>query len=374
MEKSQGILPIDQVSFRKMLKNPQGDSKNPQGSLDGYSFKDLQNTKGLQDCKCSHEKAVISHGSETPQKMAANQGPFSFNPVLDLFFLENSTPETPLDKYHIYFPRKFMFLWGLPSLGEQTNESCGVFFQKGCLEIQNHPEGKAVFHPRVKRCFSPKCPICWKSWVFREAERIAYRFQESGQKGKPIHVTVSPPRSEWGKDPSELRRKSYVLAKKVGFFGGSCIFHPFRQNKVSGEWYFSPHFHLIGFGWIKGTAHLHSHTGYVIKNIKVRKSVFGTAFYQLTHAGIFYGPNKKHTVTWFGSMGYNKLKIPKKPEDPEKCPYCDTPLYALQWIGEGEMPLPFKNSLYLADAQGWIYKLSLHAVIPALQDEAMLFI
>lgn len=247
--------------------------------------------------------------------------------------------------------------WGLPSHGV-SKETCGTFFMSGCLNISDHPDGQGVFKAKVHRCFSPKCPICWKSWCGREAGRISDRVK-AWRGGRPIHYMVSPPRRLWGLDPRKLRRKAYIISKKTGFLGGSCIFHPFRLEIGSNRWYFSPHFHFIGYGWISGkkVAEIYASKGWISKNIGIRKTVFGTAYYQLTHAGVWYGENRRHSVTWFGVLSYNKLMIPKRVSKPVACPYCGSKMVTLIWIGEGDPPLP-SAGIYLACADGWTTRMN----------------
>ena len=255
--------------------------------------------------------------------------------------------------------------YGLPGHGPEAKDICGVFYRVGCLNVESHPEGKGVFQSKVTRCFSPKCPVCWGSWALREAGRVEHRIKMvkniRASFGQPIHVVASVPSSDYWRSIPELRKTAYKQAEKAGFRGGSCIIHPFRQDKFSGLWYFSPHFHLIGFGWIEGTEEVYKTSGWVIKNLGVRKNIFGTAFYQLTHCGVYYGPEKKHNITWFGALSYNKFKkgeIPKGPKRITKCPYCKSEMKRVIWNGAGREPLPCmgQDQFYLAKAEDWHFK------------------
>ena len=256
--------------------------------------------------------------------------------------------------------------WGLPGHGS-SNSGCGTFFYKGCLEVGKHAQarvdgigvvGKGFVKLKRVSCGRPECPVCYESWASREAHRIDYRISQFKTKMKKIHVTVSPSRRDWGLSVSSMRKKAYVLSRKVGFLGGSCIFHPFRQDAESKEWYFSPHFHLIGFGWVKGTGENYRSSGWVVKNIGVRESVQATAFYQLTHCGVYYGKGRKHSVTWFGRLSYNKLKvIPEKPKK-EICPLCGGELHEVIWVGVGKCPLSDEQTEGFFDSGGWVYKMS----------------
>jgi hypothetical protein len=265
--------------------------------------------------------------------------------------------------------------WGLPSHGS-AKDSCGSFFRKACFNLEDHPDRLAVFTSKIKRCFSPKCPVCWGAWALREAGRIEFRITESMKVkpslGLPIHVVVSVPSWEYNLDPSVLRKKAYVVGKEAGFSGGSAIWHPFRQDKHSGLWYFSPHFHLIGFGWIQGAELVYKANGWIVKNLGVRSNVFGTAFYQLTHCGVYYGAGRKHSVTWLGSLAYNQLPLPPRPEKKDLCPYCGEELVSVVWVGEGDPPLPCvgQDRFYFAKADNWATKEELYwASINPFKDD-----
>lgn len=155
----------------------------------------------------------------------------------------------------------------------------------------------------------------------------------------------------------------YKLSKTVGLYGGLSIFHPFRCDTA--EWYWSPHFHTIGYGWIHGTKEVYEDQGWVIKNIGVRKDVVRVVSYALSHAGIREG---NHAVTWFGELSYAKLKVELEPDDENKCPFCLSPLVLLQWVGingtrfqniatDRGPPIP-EDYEGLMDPEGWELKIS----------------
>jgi hypothetical protein len=274
--------------------------------------------------------------------------------------LRDADAEFPLSGLNgLLLPDERFDEWGLPSHGE-SQPDCGSFYRVACFNLEDHPDGLAVFSSRVHRCFSPKCPVCWGAWALREAGRIEYRVLESQKKlpslGLPIHVVASVPSWEYGLSKEQLAKKATRYVKEAGFLGGCCVFHQFRQDKISGLWYFSPHFHMIGFGWIEGAEDVYESKGWIVKNLGVRHNVFGTAFYQLTHCSVYYGPGRKHSVTWIGELAYNKgLKIPPKPVKPDLCPYCGETFQKVVWVGEGDPPLPCvaQDRFYLAKADGW---------------------
>jgi hypothetical protein len=274
--------------------------------------------------------------------------------------------------------------WDLVGHGEPYHD-CGDTLVFGCLNVEEHTQdcldkdvvGKVFLDLRKRACLRAVCPICYEKWAGKEAHKIEYRLSQWKGSGKAIHLMISVPKSLWYIPLEDLRSKSYQVARKVGFFGGSCIVHPFREIcKLCGShkddltkrcencgcseflWYFSPHFHLIGFGWIRGdkVKELHNKEGWITKNLGTRDSVFATAHYQLSHCGIKEG---KHTVTWFGRLSYNDKNFKPKPEDVEKktCPLCGGELFQLRWVGEGELPF-IEEGEYFDSPSNWVGSLS----------------
>jgi len=169
---------------------------------------------------------------------------------------------------------------------------------------------------------------------------------------RPIHVVLSPPTDVVVKtveDYRRLRREAYRIAKESGLFGGAMISHPYRLkcsacgsaipdylkecpkcNRIKFEWFFSIHFHFVGYGWIERTKEGYSRHGWVVKNLRARKSIYATFQYLLSHAGV----SKFHTVTWFGKLSYRIMRyVPKLGSVLEFCPLCHRPLRPLIWIG-----------------------------------------
>ena len=258
----------------------------------------------------------------------------------------------------IFETENLVFSWDLPGHGDPYY-NCGDFYSKGCLNSRDHPDDLAFIKRMVSTCLRAVCPVCYQKWAGKQAHAIAYRLDQARRgNAKEIHVQISLPRSDYflvEDDYSKLRRKIYSLLKKSGFWGGSCIFHPFRLNKSIKKWYFSPHFHIIGYGWIRGkkVKAIYEKTGYIIKNLGVRKSVVATAQYQLSHAGIKSGT---HTITWFGSVAYNKIKIIPEVVEPEVCPECGNRLIRVAYVGDGEDPLGERpEGEYWIEPGGWAY-------------------
>lgn len=270
-----------------------------------------------------------------------------------------------------------VFGWSLPGHGEPYAD-CGEKMIFGCLDVEAHSQacldkevvGKVFVDMRRRTCLRASCPICYEKWASKEAHKIEYRLSQWRGSGRPIHLMISVPRSLWHIPPEDLRPRIYRVARKVGCFGSSCIIHPNREKcKFCGSlkdeftkkcescgcsefsWYFSPHFHLIGYGWIRGdkVKDLYEKEGWITKNLGIRDSVLSTAFYQLSHAGIKKG---KHTVTWFGRLSYNKLKVVPEIVERKKCPLCGADLGRIRWVGEGNMPFEDEGE-YFDKADNW---------------------
>ena len=154
----------------------------------------------------------------------------------------------------------------------------------------------------------------------------------------------------WTGKVRELRKEAYKILKEIGSVGGSLIFHPFRYHRDSKRWYYSPHFHIIGFGWLVGTAETYQKSGWIVKNKGVRESVFATLFYQLSHAGVKHG---YHTVTWFGDLSYSKLKVEEE-SNLNECPLCKAKLRLVFHYGLfGWTPPPEIEGEFYVEPDGW---------------------
>lgn len=285
---------------------------------------------------------------------------------------------------------------------------CGHIYYdeaKGCLNVQGHKKGLIYVRLISATCFRFECPICYQKTCARAAGAIENRFaripkigRDQGPEGRvkglgvPIHVTVSPPEEEamtlWS-DFKNLRKKALKLAKEAGIKGGCMIVHPWRNDIMHEEdysfierdkngdidlesldryyktldqyrsfWYKAPHFHLICYGWLDEDKikEIHDKTGWVIKNHGVRSSVYQTAFYQLSHAGVH--PNF-HVVTWFGCMSNRTYhQLDPGPKDPmamyPKCPECGEYLIDLRYDSEDPNMLQgHKEGGYWIDPGGW---------------------
>jgi hypothetical protein len=289
-----------------------------------------------------------------------------------------------------YADREKKLNWDLPGHGKSYVD-CGEVRIKGCDRIEKHDDHMVFGRTFKRNCGRKACPTCYEAWASNQAlrglirlasytvgfdsvDKIIYdvktqlfansrrvqkqelisRLEESVHSShkKPIHVVLSPPPGfidDSMAGYARARRLAYEIAKHCGLIGGAVIFHPYRlkcakcgstiddyTNSCSKcgssvfSWVWSPHFHVLGFGWIVNTAETYEKNGWVVANKGVRKSVYWTFQYLLSHAGV----SSVHTTTWFGHLAYNMMKaVPVLGSLNEVCPYCHAPLMPLVWIG-----------------------------------------
>lgn len=206
--------------------------------------------------------------------------------------------------------------------------------------------GKVVVRHQHLWCSKSSCPRCFlNGWASTLARSIVGRVEE-GEKlglGKPEHVTVSVPL--WDRDLPEpvLRKKCAMVAFDRGLTGFAMIPHALRIDRVNKKLVREFHYHLIGYiagGFDVCRECVHKRDdcascsgfkgrevrgfrkdGYLVKVHDVRKSIFHTARYQLSHATASVGLKRCAVVTYWGSMACRKYKSFRVPVD-ENCPAC----------------------------------------------------
>lgn len=253
--------------------------------------------------------------------------------------------------------------WQLVGHGEKTNEFCGKYFRtKGCLRTDLHAIvtlGGKNFKNKVyvklvhHWCFKSSCPVCYRSgWATRAAGNIEARLKEASKRfGQVEHVVCSIPPKNYNLSFEALCRKAKEILFARGVVGGCLIWHAFRFKMGMG-WYFSPHFHVLGFvlggygkcrrcgvspsvqacggcgGFEDRTRKLNAVDGWIVRVLSKRLTVFGTAWYQLHHSSIDSSKKRFHVARWWGVCSYRKLKLtPEKRV--ELCPVCK---HELKWI------------------------------------------
>lgn len=224
--------------------------------------------------------------------------------------------------------------------GKVTNpDKCGKFRGFwGCVRVELHNKttldgnnfkGKAFITKIFHSCDKPTCPVCFKhGWAVREAGNIESRIKEAEKRfGKAEHIVVSVPQKDYGLSYEPLQSKAIKVMAARNILGGCKIFHAFRYHEADetyvGEparWFWSPHFHVLGFvdggysrcrhckkstldclscdGYEGRTRRCYEKDGYIVKVLAKRKSIFGTAWYQLNHASVKRGVKRFHVATW----------------------------------------------------------------------------
>jgi len=254
--------------------------------------------------------------------------------------------------------------WELVGNGKVTNEHCGKYLRlDGCLRVDLHDrikyakvkvDGKEkvvrvagkIYRYTVRHfCNKPSCCVCYKSgWALRQAGRIEARLKEASKRfGQVEHLMISVPAKDYGLSFDVLREKINEILLSRGVIGGSVIFHGCRFNDLTRHWYYSPHFHILGFilggyskcrhcerKWncLKGCGGFDDRNhqsflkdGYKVKVFEERKTVFGSAYYELGHATIDVTKKRFHVVTWFGVCSFRKLKVTVEMRK-KLCPAC----------------------------------------------------
>jgi len=240
--------------------------------------------------------------------------------------------------------------WNLPKSGE-SKEDCGQWAWRGCLDYKVHFDGKIRAQSYQLCCFRAKCPKCASQWAKRSTARILDRLKASKKNQKYLkHVVVSPPLWLQHKPIEFLRKEARKMAKHAGIEGGLDIVHPFRHKNK--QWYLSPHFHYLAFGWVASTDEIFQKSGWLVKNIGIRENPIGTIMYLLSHAGV---KKRRHSITWFGDLSYCKLKV-EKSDFHIKCPECNAVFQRLICFRDGWVvkPPPIKFE-YSDSPDGWKY-------------------
>ena len=253
--------------------------------------------------------------------------------------------------------------------GEVTNANCGRFsgYFYGCLRVELHNKvglngvnyaGKIYRVPYFHSCNKPSCPICYKhGWAVRLARSIEARLKEGSKRfGDVEHIVVGLPSTYFHLSLELMKLKVIKGLKNRGVVGGVLIFHGFRLKKPQFYWYWSPHFHVLGyiFGGFGRCRHCHKHWskencngcgGYqdrtfreyekdsLIMKVKgKRKTVFGTVWYALEHSSHKKGSVRFHVATYFGNISYHKMKVTAEMRK-RHCPICLHDLVKIRYHG-----------------------------------------
>jgi len=255
--------------------------------------------------------------------------------------------------------------------GAKGSNVCGSWVRlMGCKHTELHDgvhvgsvdcTGKVVLRNQHLWCHKSSCPVCFaRGWAVREARNIEGRFMKADTSGfgKVEHISVSVPVEDFGLSESALRVKCRMALFARGVLGGCMIFHGFRIDRNRRVLVWGAHYHVLGYiegGFdvcrecVHDLGDCRSCTSFkgrevreykkdrcIVKVLDERKTVFGTAWYQLHHATIRLGIKRFQSVTWFGVLGYRKLKGVKLKAD-SVCPACGSTMVKMLHVGKGRM-------------------------------------
>ncbi len=258
-------------------------------------------------------------------------------------------------------------------------------------------------------CKDRACPVCYPIWAGKSAGRAKERLSAcleiyDGMHGENQldvdgnrrlgipgfhhpggikHFVFSPPQ-KWAigkmKTAAGVRSLRRELVKVLGIAGmraAASIIHPWRCTELArrefpaakkrgdkgtnhGLWhwllrtglcysidyvYLSPHFHVIGLGYLMNSDIFYEHTevggrdGWIYNNIRTidsEKDLNDVLFYALTHTAIVYDTKtggSLNSITYHGDISYPKMKRVLAHTDCKHvaCPKCETSVY--EWVG-----------------------------------------
>lgn len=245
-------------------------------------------------------------------------------------------------------------IWRLPNTLPKR-ESCNTF--KYLICPNRHELGTWLQSVRLS-CFRSVCEACGLTkWLPREANRVTQRIEKyfelpQNRNRKPIHVIVSPSWDDKFLSYDILKRRLRELLDRAGVRGGVVFFHHAGSpNKSNGhQWVVRPHFHVICDGWITDPRKIVARNGWVIKNKGIRKSVFSSVFYLLSHTSVC--DQRVSSVSWFGTMSYRAKYASELVVDDDtpgyQCQYCLEKLVPATFVATDRGPPLFEGSGFVA--------------------------
>lgn len=255
--------------------------------------------------------------------------------------------------------------------GVKSSELCGRWASiSTCENFQGHEgkvfkgvdvTGKIIARHNHLFCTKSSCPVCFlRGWSVRQARSIEARLVEGVKRGfgKVEHCVVSVPVAERGLPESVFRVKCRDALVDRGVIGGVTVFHGYRMDRKRNVLYWAPHYHVLcfidgGFDRCRDCVHVRKDCyscdgfkgresrgvkkdGYLVKVLGERKTVCGTAHYQLNHATIKLGISRFHCVIWFGCCANRKFKSAKVKNE-VLCPVCEDEMVKRMYIGKSRL-------------------------------------
>ncbi len=226
-----------------------------------------------------------------------------------------------------YWSQAYFDGFVLPAQG-RSKPYCKKWVSWGCNNTKQHPKGKHYAEHEQKTCKTSHCPLCFESWINRQASRSARRFLKfaSNKRFHFRHIILSPPPEAITMSYNKLKSWLQFALKIANIKTCAIVFHPFRfHDNQKLLHYVSPHFHLLVYGRVTNTTEFHNKTQWIIKNkgdMKTDVDIFNCMRYLLSHAGVRRGT---HVIRYLGDISYRKLKVEKELQN-HFCPYCNLPL------------------------------------------------
>jgi len=252
--------------------------------------------------------------------------------------------------------------------GVRSSDFCGKWMSfTVCKNVEGHKgisingvdcSGKVVVRHKHMWCHKPTCPVCFiRGWSVRGARSILSRLDGGVERGfgKVEHVLVSVPPEDYNLPEKVLRKKCREALLVRGVSGGNMTFHGYRMDRERGVLVWRPHYHTLGFirggyarcrncsrkwnclkgcgGFDDRSYHSFLRSGYFVKVFDERKSVFGTAWYNLNHATVKVSfLSRFHSFTWFGLCGNRKYASVKLKAE-AVCPACGDEMERSIYVG-----------------------------------------
>jgi len=262
--------------------------------------------------------------------------------------------------------------------GVKSSDFCGAHVGYDvCKDVEAHKgvvkdgvdytDTIAVRHKHLW-CKNSGCFVCFiRGWSVRGARFIEGRLDLAVQRGfgEVLHMVVSAPEKDYGLSEKALRQKCRLALAVRGIVGGAMLFHGYRIARGRKVLTWGVHYHSMAFlhggydrcrncedrvcegygnegkcdGFEAVTRQEFKKDGYIVKVLPKRKTVFGTAWYQLHHSTVRLGIKRFHVVTWFGRCGYNNFKSAGlKPKSEVTCFICGGEMTKHFYMGNRRIP------------------------------------
>jgi len=251
--------------------------------------------------------------------------------------------------------------------GSVTSEMCAKWAGFDvCTNIAGHEgvhvegvncTGKHILRHRHLWCHSPQCPRCFnRGFAVRGGMHMESRVKTAEKRGlgSADHISVNLPAKYWDLPEAEQRKIANQALVDRGVTWGSMIFHGFRPSHDGSRLVWSCHYHTLSHapmlekcrachlacaehkdcdGFTNRNYRAFEKDGILVKVHRKRKTIFGTAYYELNHATVKVGLRRFHIVSWFGLVSNRKFRG-EYSGAVSKCPACTETMSRGSYVGE----------------------------------------